>query len=162
MHVWLIIKLLVLLSVANTSPIILKKFAGERFCQPIDGGLRLPDGQPLFGPSKTVRGIVIAMLATPAAALALDIAWWMGALVGAAAMAGDLLSSFVKRRLKLASSSQASGLDQIPESLLPTLLASWFLPITAWDIAAIVGFFLVGEMVFAWIFFKIGLRDRPY
>ena len=32
------------------------------------------------------------------------------------AMVGDLLSSFVKRRLKFQPSSRATGLDQIPES----------------------------------------------
>ena len=37
--------------------------------------------------------------------------------------AGDLFSSFVKRRLDLASSSMAIGLDHIPESFFP-LLAS--------------------------------------
>ena len=39
----------------------------------------------------------------------------IGLLVAATAMAGDLLSSFLKRRLALAPSSQAIGLDQIPE-----------------------------------------------
>ena len=34
-------------------------------------------------------------------------------------MAGDLFSSFVKRRLRLASSSMAIGLDHIPESSFP-------------------------------------------
>ena len=38
------------------------------------------------------------------------------------AMAGDLVSSFMKRRLRLKSEAQAVGLDQIPEVLLPLLL----------------------------------------
>ena len=52
---------------------------------------------------------------------------WHGVVIGATAMAGDLLSSFCKRRLKLAPSSQALGLDQIPEVLLPAVVSrTWF------------------------------------
>src|SRR6478736_778738 len=52
------------------------------------------------------------------------------------AMAGDLFSSFVKRRLHLASSSMAIGLDHIPESLFPLLASRWLLPLNILDIVA--------------------------
>jgi CDP-2,3-bis-(O-geranylgeranyl)-sn-glycerol synthase len=68
---------------------------------------------------KTIRGIVLATLATAAAAAVLGLGWKCGGLVGIVAMAGGLLASFIKRRLGLAPSSQAIGLDQIPESLFP-------------------------------------------
>ena len=45
--------------------------------------------------------------------------WRIGALVAAMAMLGDLFSSFLKRRMGLAPSRQAIGLDQIPESCFP-------------------------------------------
>jgi CDP-2,3-bis-(O-geranylgeranyl)-sn-glycerol synthase len=162
MQVWLIAKLLMLLTAANGSPVILKSIVGDRWARPLDGGLKLADGQPLFGRSKTIRGIVIALLATTAAALALGLGWQTGAMVGGVAMAGDLMSSFVKRRLKLPSSSRASGLDQVPESLLPTAAAALFLPLTTWDIVIVVALFVAGEVVISWIFFRIGIRDRPY
>jgi hypothetical protein len=44
-----------------------------------------------------------------------------GLLVSAMAMIVDLLSSFVKRRMKLVPGSMALALDQIPESLLPAI-----------------------------------------
>jgi hypothetical protein len=73
-----------------------------------------------------------------------------------------LMSSFAKRRLGLEPSSRATGLDQIPEALLPSLLASIILPLTASDIAAIVIIFFFGEILLSRIFFWVGLRDRPY
>ena len=38
---------------------LLLKLLGVSFAHPLDGGARLFDGQPLFGRSKTIRGIVL-------------------------------------------------------------------------------------------------------
>ena len=65
----------------------------------------------------------------------------------AGAIAGDLLSSFVKRRLGLASSSMAIGLDQIPEALVPALLSCVLLPLDWLDILAVVTLFFVANLV---------------
>ncbi len=119
----LILELLILLTVANGTPVVAKRLLGGTFAYPLDGGAWFADGRPWFGPSKTIRGVVLAMLATAATAAALGLGWKAGALIGMVAMAGDLLASFIKRRWGLAPSSQAIGLDQIPESLFP-LLAS--------------------------------------
>jgi CDP-2,3-bis-(O-geranylgeranyl)-sn-glycerol synthase len=83
-------------------------------------------------------------------------------LVGAGAVAGDLFSSFVKRRLGLASSSMAIGLDQIPESLFPLLASRILLPLGWLDILAGVAVFFVGELVGSRILFRLKLRDTPY
>ena len=53
-----ILQLLVLLTLANGTPIVAKKLFGHRFSCPLDNGTILFDGRPLFGPSKTIRGIV--------------------------------------------------------------------------------------------------------
>ena len=37
---------------------------GAAFDRPLDGGALFVDGQPIFGPSKTIRGIVVSVLAT--------------------------------------------------------------------------------------------------
>ena len=76
-------------------------------------------------------------------------------------MAGDLLSSFLKRRLGLAPSSRATGLDQIPESLFPLLACEQLLSLTAFDIAD-TAIFLIGEVALSRLLFKFHLRDRPY
>jgi CDP-archaeol synthase len=64
-----------------------------------------------------------------------------GLLVSAMAMIGDLLSSFVKRRMKLVPGSMAFALDQIPESLLPAIAARWVLPVSVLDIIFVTGLF---------------------
>jgi CDP-2,3-bis-(O-geranylgeranyl)-sn-glycerol synthase len=162
MHFAALLQLLVLLTLANGAPVVAKKMFGDRFNLPLDGGLACLDGRPLFGKSKTIRGILVAILVTAAVAPLIGLSLATGAIVAAAAMAGDLLSSFTKRRLDFKPSSQALGLDQIPESLLPMLAARALLSLTAIDIAAGVAIFFVGELVLSRLLFKAHLRDEPY
>jgi len=158
----LILKLLILLTLANGTPVILKKIMGRRFDWPIDGGLRFFDAQPLFGPSKTVRGVLGAVLITSLAGIALGLGWETGVLFGVMAMLGDLFSSFTKRRLKLPSSSRASVLDQVPEALFPLLACRSALDLTALEIFAVVAIFFLSEVAFSPLFHRLGIRDQPY
>ena len=97
--------------------------------------------------------------ATTLSAPALGLAWKTGLLAGVAAMAGDLGSSFIKRRMGLPSSSRALILDQVPEALLPALICKSLLALTLVDIAAIVALFTVGEMLLSRLLFRT-LRSR--
>ena len=162
MHYVALGKLIILLSLANGSPIIAKWILGETYAKPIDGNAQFADGRPLFGPSKTIRGVVVSLLVTAMAAPLLGPPIWIGLLVAAAAMAGDLLSSFLKRRLGLAASSKATGLDQIPESLFPLIACRSTLSLTAVDIMAGCIVFFVAEVLLSHLFFRLRLRDRPY
>jgi CDP-diglyceride synthetase len=162
MQAILILQLLILLAVANGTAVIAKKVLGDAFARPLDGGAVFVDGRPLFGPTKTIRGIVLSLLATPLSASLMGLEWKLGALVAIGAMAGDLLSSFVKRRLGLSPSSMAIGLDQIPESLFPLIAARMLIPVTLLDIVVVVAIFFVGELMLSRILFKLHLRDRPY
>ena len=63
MHIGSILQLMVLLTLANGAPVVAKKIFGGRFALPLDFGLMFFDGRPVFGPSKTFRGIVVAILA---------------------------------------------------------------------------------------------------
>ena len=162
MQIFLILQLLILLAVANGTPVLAKTILGDRLARPLDGGTVFVDGRPLFGPAKTIRGIVLALLATPLAAALMGLPWRLGALVAALAIAGDLFSSFVKRRLGLPSSSMALGLDQIPESLFPLLAARLLVPVSFLDVIVGVAIFFAGEIVLSRILFHLNLRDRPY
>ncbi len=135
---------------------------GQRLAHPLDGGVTFLDGQPLFGASKTLRGVLSSIVATAAFAPIFGLEWTAGAIIGSTAMAGDLLSSFVKRRLRLAPSSRATGLDQVPESLLPFLACRSMLALTVADIIAGVVIFFVGEVVLSRFLYKLGIRRRPY
>ena len=120
------------------------------------------NGRPLFGRSKTIRGVVLAVLVTTAGAPLIGLGWKTGFLVGSFAMAGDLASSFSKRRRKLPPSSRASGLDQVPESLFPLLACRNLLSLAAADIAVCVVMFFIGEVVLSRLLYALHLRDRPY
>ncbi len=119
MQAALLLQLLILLVVANGTAVVAKKLLGAEFARPLDAGALFVDGQPILGPAKTIRGVVLSVLATSICAALMGLGWEFGALIATFAMAGDLFSSFVKRRLHLASSSMAIGLDHIPEVSLP-------------------------------------------
>lgn len=161
-HGLVIAKLLLLLAAANGTPVlvrwILKDWAGA----PLDGGWRMADGRPLLGPSKTIRGLVCAIAVTALAAPLLGLPATIGFIVGAAAMLGDLISSFTKRRLGLPASAMALGLDQIPESLLP-LIALWpILALSLADAVVILAAFFAGELLLSRLLYRLHVRERPY
>ena len=158
----LILQLLVLVTLANGAPIVVKKIFGPRFSFPLDAGTIFFDGRPLFGPSKTIRGIVVSILVTAASAPLIGLDLTIGAIVAGAAMAGDLFSSFVKRRLNLPPSGQALVLDQVPESLFPMLACRDALSLTIADIALGVGIFFIGALILSRLLFRARLRDEPY
>ena len=156
------LKLLVLLVIANGAPIIARHLFGEYCAWPIDGGLKMPSGSPLLGPSKTLRGWLAAVVLTAASAPLMGIDWQWGAAIGALAMLGDLIASFTKRRLGYPPSSQAIGLDQIPESLLPLLVVAPVFGLKPWSIFMLVLAFSVVVPLLSRLFFLLGIRRRPY
>jgi CDP-archaeol synthase len=162
MQIFIILKLLILLAVANGAPVVAKRLFGNRLSYALDGGARFIDGRALFGTSKTVRGLLLSIGATTAASPLFGLDFTTGFLVGLGAMAGDLLSSFTKRRLGMKPSSRATGLDQIPESLLPALMCWKHLSLSLTDVIALVGAFFVGEILLSLLLFKAHIRDRPY
>jgi CDP-diglyceride synthetase len=162
MHPELILQTLLLLLAANGAPVLAQKAFGAWGAWPLDLGTRFLDGQPVLGRSKTFRGVIVGVLATGATAPWLGLPWQLGALAAGAAMAGDLLSSFVKRRLQLPPSSMAPGLDQVPESLFPFLACRFALGLSWADVLAGVALFCVGELALSRVLYALGIRDRPY
>lgn len=162
MRALLLGEMLLLLTLANGTPVVAKRLLGVHFAWPIDCGRRFIDGRPLLGPSKTWRGVGLAVAVTAVGSALLGLGAATGALVGGAAMVGDLCSSFVKRRLDLHPSSRATGLDQIPEALFPLLVCRQALELGWPEILLALAFFFVGEIVFSRVLFALGIRDRPY
>jgi CDP-2,3-bis-(O-geranylgeranyl)-sn-glycerol synthase len=162
MHPEALLQLLILVTIANGTPVLAKRILGTRFGRPVDGGRNFVDGRPLFGSSKTVRGLLLAVAVTAALAPLIGVDWQTGLIAAAAAMLGDLFSSFTKRRLGLPPQSQALGLDQIPESLFPLLACRSLLGLGALDILAGVAIFLMAELLVSKWLFRIGIRERPY
>jgi len=153
---------LLLLTIANGSPVVAKRVLGDRWAWPVDGDARFIDGQPLFGHSKTIRGLVVGVALPAFATPLIGLDWRSGALIALASMCGDLFSSFIKRRMGMAPSSRAAGLDQIPESLFPALLAMRLMGVTPADVTAITILFVVGAPIASRVCQMLKIRDQPY
>jgi len=156
------IKILLLIIIANGAPIIARNIFRSHFDDPLDLGMHFFDKRPIFGPSKTMRGIFMAVMITPVAAHMMEINWFTGFLIGLYAMFGDLFASFIKRRKGYESSEMAFGLDQIPESLFPLLALKVHFEFSLIEILAMVAVFIIVELILSRILFYMHVRLRPY
>lgn len=111
---------LILVICANAAPLLTRYLIPFRFWNfPLDFHLTLPDGHPLLGSSKTIRGLGFSFLLTAFVAWLLDIPVSTGLVVAGLAMTGDLLTSFIKRRFAYPPGKSVVVLDQFCESLFP-------------------------------------------
>jgi hypothetical protein len=130
-----------LLGVANGAPYVAGRTLGRRRAPPLDGGLRFIDAQPLFGVSKTATGLAASVAATTVIAAFLGWPPSKSAPLAGLAMAGDLLSSFIKRRLRRAPGARSPRLDYLPEAILPTLYGVYARDLTPAEAAVVVTLF---------------------
>lgn len=109
--------------VANGAPVIVAKLVPRK--HPIDFGLNFIDGRRLFGDSKSIEGFIFGFGAGLAAGYLLSLKGMLSVEEGVAlsfgTMLGDLVGSFIKRRLGLEAGAPAPLLDQL--SFLITALA---------------------------------------
>jgi len=102
---------------ANAAPVI---FGGGH---PIDSGKKFADGRPIFGPHKTVRGVIVGIFVgtlvgwaqenlAPTVGLEKGNVL-LGFTLSLGAIIGDLVGSFVKRRLDLRAGAPLPISDQI-------------------------------------------------
>lgn len=156
------VKLLLLIGVANGTPVIVTKLFGEIWAYPLDANRAFFDHRPVFGPSKTIRGLVFSLLLTAVCAPLFVLPWYYGLIIAITAMAGDLTSSFTKRRIGRPSSSMALGIDQIPESLFPMIAAHYILNVSWFGVALVVAAFFILELILSKILYKLKIRNQPY
>lgn len=147
------IQLLLLIIIANGAPVLMRVILGDRLNAPVDFGFTLPDNNPVFGASKTWRGILAALLMTSIAASLMNYPFFIGFLIAGYAVAGDLASSFVKRRFSLAPSSKAPVLDQVPESLLPASMMMRTFDLELSSVLWISFIFLIVDLVITYVLY---------
>ncbi len=148
---------------ANAAPVIL---GGGT---PIDGGRNFTDGRRIFGDGKTVRGFVAGLAAGTiigslqgAAKCQLSYYLPLGFLLGLGALLGDLLGSFIKRRLGIERGGAAPGLDQLGFVVIALLLASP-IELPRWQV--IVTLLVITPPIHLatnFIGHKLKLKARPY
>jgi outer membrane lipoprotein SlyB len=110
---------LLLICTANTTAWVAGRLFRGRWAAPLDFGVVLGDGQRLFGSHKTWRGLLAGAAGSGLVAAALGPGFLLGAAFGATSLAGDALSSTIKRRLRREPGTEVPLLDQVPEAMLP-------------------------------------------
>jgi CDP-diglyceride synthetase len=156
-------KALLLVLVANSAPILVRRLPLlDKLSYPLDCGIRFVDGSRLLGYTKTWRGMIAAVLVTMLCSIAMQSGWFAGLVVALFAMLGDSFSSFIKRRLTMAPSTMAIGLDQIPESLLPLVCLHYLWQLGWLEVGVLVLLFVILDLVLSRILFYLHIRKRPY
>ncbi len=156
------LQLLLLILLANGSPILGYVVFRNHWAYPLDFGWRFLDGHPLLGPSKTIRGVALSLLMTTLFASLFGMAAQAGFVISVTAMLGDCLASFTKRRMGLMPESQAFGLDQVPESLFPLMAVQSTYHLELWGILLTVVGFVLLELILSRVLFYFNLRKHPY
>jgi hypothetical protein len=131
------VRALALLITANAVPVVVAKFARDRWAGPLDFGWVLPDGERLFGSHKTWRGLLVGIAACVGVALLFDVGPVISAGFACASLLADAMSSAVKRRMRLKPGTEYVGLDQAAEALVPLVLFAGPLAL-AWGEVALV------------------------
>jgi predicted MPP superfamily phosphohydrolase len=161
----IVIKVAAFLLWVNFLPPLANMIWGERFNRPIDGGRLWFDQHPIFGDHKTIRGVLVSLLGGTAVAPLLGVDLPVAAGAAGLAMAGDLLSSFIKRRPNLPSGENVIVLDQIFESLFPILFLKGFLSLSWLQILFILLCFIpaayLGSGFWNFIMFRTPLENYP-
>jgi CDP-2,3-bis-(O-geranylgeranyl)-sn-glycerol synthase len=155
-------QLLLLIIIANAAPILVRLLLKDRFNLAVDFGQKMLDQHRIFGSSKTWRGILASIVATSAVAWLLGYAAKTGLLIAVYAALGDLVSSFIKRRLAMVPSSKAPFLDQVPESFFPAVMMREEFDLDPVATIFLVLIFVIFDLSVSRILFKWGVRKRPY
>jgi CDP-2,3-bis-(O-geranylgeranyl)-sn-glycerol synthase len=153
---------------ANASPVI---FGGGK---PIDLGKKFLDGKPIFGSHKTYRGLISGLLIGTLVGwmqefLAPNIylpkgSTFLGFALSAGALLGDLMGSFIKRRLNLEPGSPLPVVDQIDFVVAALLFALMVEPSSLSILKAIIIIALTFpiHVLTNFIAYILHLKDNPW
>lgn len=155
------LKILFLLWLINFAPPFMAHLCGSRWNAPLDDGRNHRDGRPLLGPHKTKRGFLAALIMGGVAGFAMGFSWWAGLVCALLSMAGDLLSSYIKRRRNLPSGSLVPGLDQVFEGAFPLFFLAVLHGFGIGMLLVLTLAFVVGAYWGSW-FLKEVLLTKPY
>ena len=145
---------------ANAAPII---FGGGR---PIDGGKKFVDGKPLFGSHKTIRGFCSGLVVGTIVSFFLYILFQYSLLLGftlsLGALVGDLLHSFLKRRINIAPGASLPVADQL-DFILGSILFS--IPVSAPSSLTILALVIITPPIHLStniLAYVLGVKNRPW
>lgn len=151
---------------ANAAPVL---FGGGR---PVDFGRKFVDGKPIFGQNKTIRGFIAGLLIgtlvgwaqeTLAPNIGLEKgSVLLGLCLSLGALFGDLIGSFIKRRLDLKPGASFPVSDQIDFVLLALLFSLPVKPPTFLYAVLIIALTLPIHLLANVIAYLIRVKKRPW
>ena len=141
---------------------------------PLDLGIILPDKQPLLGKGKTWKGtasgiivgtiaagIIYALFPSETRAIAENYLI-AGFLISLGAILGDMLGSFIKRRLLIKPGSPSPILDQLDFIAGGYLLLSIVYIPLAEELVFVAVFTVITHIATNYLAFKLGLKKVPW
>ncbi|MDZ7785911.1 MAG: CDP-archaeol synthase [Candidatus Saccharibacteria bacterium] len=156
--------------VANAAPVLINKIPFvTRWNTPLDFGKSFR-GIRILGNNKTIRGVVCGALIAGgvghgqqllAPADFPEMSFIIGVALGAGALLGDALESFFKRQKGVASGEKWFPFDQIDYILGGIVFALPFAELTLILCAQIVIIWFGMHLLFAYIGYKLGLKNAP-
>ena len=147
-------KILILLLLINGAPPVIAFLFPGIARHPVDCGLKFFDGYPVLGKHKTITGFLSGTLTGCIFGFMLGFPLMIGLLAGFLGMAGDSFTSFIKRRLNIASGSDVFSLDQFLEGLFPLLILHRFYSLS-WNQTLVLLFLFI---IMAWIGSKLFMK----
>ncbi len=153
--------------IANATPVVIGKVI--RGTHPIDMNLKLKDGRPLFGRGKTWEGFLFGLMIGALFGLVVKLVLihypisLLSFYVPLGALLGDILGSFIKRRLGIKRGDPLPLLDQ-----LDFYIGSTISIIAYGKIPSLTSILLMGIIIYLLhrytnlLAFKIGLKNVPW
>lgn len=144
--------------IANATPLII-----VRSGHPIDLNKKFIDGKPLLGPGKTIEGFFAGFISGTLTGLIQNPSNFMRAFtLSLGAMLGDLLGSFIKRRLNIGRGKPAPFLDQATFIIVALLLSSKFEQYTLGEMFTIILITIPIHLITNIIAYIIGIKRVPW
>ena len=159
-----IFKITVFIMWVNMLPPLASLVLGDRLNYRIDGDRQWFDHRPVFGSHKTIRGLAASILGGTLVFPLLGASWWVAAVAALLTMAGDLLSSFIKRRLDMPSGKNIAVLDQLFESLFPAWFLVRYFDLSSWYVIIVLLCFIPIAYLGAcfWVFLNYRSPQENY
>lgn len=168
---WEIILFFLPAGIANATPPVANKIPLlNRWKTPLDFGLSV-GGKRLLGKNKTWRGLITGSVFAGFAALLLSpfvnysdthlATFSIGFILGFAALTGDAIESIIKRQRGVPAGHRWFPFDQIDYIIGGLIAASFFIDLT-WSLVAVIFVAFFGlHLLFAYIAYVLGFKDKP-
>lgn len=147
--------------VANVIPIFVGnwKFI-KRFNKPIDFGLTFR-GKRVFGDHKTVYGTLIGILAGVLTTMSIQQPLILGILLSIGALGGDMVKSFFKRQLGIASGKTWFPFDQLDYILGALILSAFYIQLNFTKYLLIIAVWFIIHIISTITGYLLKLKSSP-